>query len=168
MSLTEIRGEESYLSIVNEKTVVTSGTDAINAAWFTLDYEYRGDRLCIRLTNDEDQLFAELASVKTPFGYTSFREISNAGLAFDHAKIVATALSVMRERLEEGEIAFAFLPETFTLTALQRVYEIIGGAPLLTANFRRKMAHLVMETDSFTEGIGHRPARLFRRNGGEI
>ncbi len=158
----------AFLSIVNEKTVVTSGTDAINAAWFTLDYECRGDRLCIRLTSDEYQLSAELASVKTPFGYTLFEEISNDGLAFDHAKIIATALSVLRERLEEGEIAFAFLPETFTLTALQRVYEIIGGAPLLTANFRRKTAHLVLETDSFTEGAGHRPARLFRRNGGEI
>lgn len=154
----------AFLSIVNEKTVVTSGTDAINAAWFTLDYKCHGDRLCIRLTKDEYQLSAELARVNTPFGYTSFQEISNEGLAFDHAKIIATALSLLRERLEEGEIAFAFLPETFTLAALQRVYEMIGGTPLLTANFRRKIAHWVIETDSFTEGIAHRPARLYRKN----
>ena len=63
----------------------------------------------------------------------------------------------------EGKIAFEFLPEKFTLSALQRVYEIIGGEPLLCANFRRKTSNLVIETDDFTEGAGHRPARLFVR-----
>ena len=154
----------AFVAVINQKAAVTGGTDAINAAWFALDYTYEENRLRISLTGDGDQLSAELTRVKTPFGQTSFEEVSNDGLAFDHAKIIAMALFSLRERLEEGDIAFAFLPEAFTLSALQRVYEIIGGAPLLTANFRRKTAHLVKETDDFTEGAGHRPARLFTRN----
>ena len=37
------------------------------------------------------------------------------------------------------------------------------GISLLTANFRRKIADFVEETDEYTFGAGHRPARLFRK-----
>lgn len=154
----------AFVSIINEKAAVTGGTDAIGAAWFALDYQCEDDRLRICLTGGGEQLTAELRRVKSSFGCPVFEEISNDGLAFDHAKIIATALMALQEQLEEGELAFSFLPERFTLSALQRVYEMIGGAPLLTANFRRKTAHLVRETEEFTEGAGHRPARLFVRN----
>ena len=154
----------AFVSIINENAAVTGGTDAIGAAWFALDYQCADDRLRICLTGGGEQLTAELARVKSSFGCTAFEEISNDGLAFDHAKIIATALMTLRERLEEGNVAFAFLPERFTLSALQKVYEMIGGETLLTANFRRKTAHLVRETEEFTEGAGHRPARLFVRN----
>ena len=156
----------SFASIINEKMAVMSGSDTIAAAWFTLDYELVGNTVRFRLTNGEVTSSAELIRKKTSYGHTLFEEVFNEGIAFDHVKIIAMAIVTLRERLEEGEIAFSFLPEKFTLSALQRVYEMIGGAPLLTANFRRKTAHLVKETDDFTEGAGHRPARLFTRNDG--
>ena len=34
---------------------------------------------------------------------------------------------------------------------------------VLSANFRRKVAGLVEETDEYTEGAGHRPAKLYKR-----
>lgn len=34
---------------------------------------------------------------------------------------------------------------------------------VLPANFRRKIAAYVEETDAFTQGAGHRPAKLYRR-----
>ena len=153
----------AFASLINEKTAVTGGTDAINAAWFSLEYEYSDNRLTLRLCGNGEELNAELEVAKNPFGGIICREISNSGIAFDHARIIATALMNMREHLDEGKIAFEFLPEKFTLSALQRVYEIIGGEPLLCANFRRKTSNLVIETDDFTEGAGHRPARLFVR-----
>mgnify|MGYP001780404997 FL=1 len=55
------------------------------------------------------------------------------------------------------------MPKEFTLTQLQQVYEVILGKTLLKAAFRRKIAHLVEETDSFTKNEGHRPSKLFRR-----
>ena len=32
-----------------------------------------------------------------------------------------------------------------------------------TANFRRKISDYVTETEKFTSGAGHRPARLYQR-----
>ena len=53
---------------------------------------------------------------------------------------------------------------TFTLTGLQKAYETIQGKPLLTPNFRRKIAGYVTETEQMSDGAGHRPAKLYRRN----
>ena len=44
-----------------------------------------------------------------------------------------------------------------------KVQETILGVPLLAANFRRKIEKLVVETDEYTSGAGHRPAKLFRK-----
>ena len=46
-------------------------------------------------------------------------------LAFDHADIVAMAHQRLVAKLDYSTIAFAFMPERFTLTELQEVYEII-------------------------------------------
>jgi len=56
------------------------------------------------------------------------------------------------------------MPELFTLTELQKVYEIIQGKELLAAAFRRKISNMVVETKEFTKDVGHRPSKLFRYN----
>jgi 8-oxo-dGTP diphosphatase len=53
------------------------------------------------------------------------------------------------------------IPEKFTLTELQQVYEVILDTELLKANFRRKIADMVFETDEYTKDAGHRPSKLF-------
>ena len=58
---------------------------------------------------------------------------------------------------------FDFLPEKFTLTELQNVQETVMNISVLPANFRRKIAGYVEETDEYTQGAGHRPAKLYRR-----
>lgn len=89
----------------------------------------------------------------------------NDGFAFDHAKIILYAFLSLRQQVEDdGKIVFDLMPETFTLTELQKAFEIILDKKLLVANFRRKMADYVIETDQMIEGAGHRPAKLFRRN----
>lgn len=86
------------------------------------------------------------------------------GLAFDHAKLICYALLSLRQEVEsDGRIVFDLMPEYFTLTELQKVVEIILDKALLTANFRRKMAVYVEETDRMITGAGHRPAKLFQR-----
>lgn len=82
----------------------------------------------------------------------------------DYAKIIAYAINTLRENLNYSMLAFELLPEYFTLTDLQTVYEKILGKELLTANFRRKIADYVVETDEKVEGVGHRPSKLFKRN----
>lgn len=51
-----------------------------------------------------------------------------------------------------------------TLTELQKVYEIILSKELLKANFRWKIAYLVIETNEIKRDAGHRPSKLFRYN----
>ena len=54
------------------------------------------------------------------------------------------------------------MPEEFTLPQLQRVYEILLGKPLYKANFRKKIAPLVEQTERSTAGDAHRPSKYYR------
>lgn len=84
-------------------------------------------------------------------------------LAFDHDEIMAVALQRLRAKLDYSTIAFQFLPTTFTLSELQRVYEIILGEAIDKRNFRKWVLALdqIEETGQRREGP-HRPARLYR------
>jgi 8-oxo-dGTP diphosphatase len=83
-------------------------------------------------------------------------------LAFDHDRIVAMALDRLRGKLEYTTLAFQLLPQEFTLSEAQRVYESILGHPLDKVTFRRRIAamELVRETPRMRRGA-HRPARLY-------
>ena len=117
----------------------------------------------LQLRNRETVLSAKLLAAPSATAKTRFAILENEGLAFDHASILASAMDTLRREGEKMETVFAFLPEKFTLFALQKVQETLLGITLLTANFRRKIADFVEETDEYTEGAGHRPARLFRK-----
>lgn len=84
-------------------------------------------------------------------------------LAFDHKEIIEYSLKRMRERLEFCPIAFQLLPEKFTLTELQRSYELILAKKLDKRNFRKKMMSLsiLKELDEFSKSGSKRPARLY-------
>ena len=63
--------------------------------------------------------------------------------------------------MEYTDLAFSLMPEKFTLTELQQVYEAILGKPLYKAAFRRKIKSLVAKTDEYTQNAGHRPSQIF-------
>jgi 8-oxo-dGTP diphosphatase len=78
--------------------------------------------------------------------------------------IIEASINVARDKIDSTPVAFRLLPQTFTLTDLQRVYEILLGRQLHKASFRRALqaATLVEPTDEWrSEGRG-RPAQLFR------
>ncbi len=87
---------------------------------------------------------------------------SDEELAFDHRKIIEYGRERIRNKTEYSRIAFEFLPKEFTLPQLQRVYEILLGKPLYKANFRRRVAPLIEETERMTSGDAHRPSRIYR------
>ncbi|HET8630914.1 MAG TPA: NUDIX domain-containing protein [Thermomicrobiales bacterium] len=85
-------------------------------------------------------------------------------LAFDHAAILDYARVRLRYKIEYTNVVYSLLPDTFTLTELQRVYEIILGRPLDKRNFRKKIGSLdlVEPTGGERREGAHRPARLYR------
>ena len=83
-------------------------------------------------------------------------------LAFDHRQIIACGRERLAGKVEYTPIAFSLVPEEFTLPQLQRVYELLLGKPLYKANFRKKIAPLVEETDRSTSGDAHRPSKFYR------
>ena len=62
-----------------------------------------------------------------------------------------------------SDIAFEFVPEKFTLSQLQRVYEIINGGKLYKANFRKMIAPRVEDTGEMLTGNAYRPSKLYRK-----
>ena len=83
-------------------------------------------------------------------------------LAFDHDKIVAYALERLRNKLEYTTAGFKLLPEQFTLSELQAVYEAILGKKLDKRNFRKKLELLkVLKPLSAWRSTGRKPARLY-------
>jgi hypothetical protein len=88
---------------------------------------------------------------------------AGAPMGLDHRRVAAVALSRLRGKLTYRPVVFELLPETFTLSHLQRTVEALAGQPLHTQNFRR-----LVERDGLVEGIGlhvttgGRPAELFR------
>jgi len=84
-------------------------------------------------------------------------------LAFDHEEIVTYAHRRLRYKLEYSAVGFELLPPEFTLTEIQRTYEIILGEKLDKRNFRRRIlqAGVIEATPHQRMGEG-RPARLYR------
>lgn len=155
----------AFVSVITEENVkAVGGQDAADARWFDIELVQEESGLYrLKLTGGDILLDALLKKKGSRFKKTEFEIEESTQLAFDHAKIIAAALSALRSEAGNFEIIFDFLPEKFTLTSLQRVQETITNTPVLPANFRRKAAEYVVETDEYTSGAGHRPAKLFMR-----
>lgn len=84
-------------------------------------------------------------------------------LAFDHKQILNKALAALRNKLRHEPIGFELLPEKFTLSQLQKVYEVILGTSLDKRNFRKKIARMkyLIPLDEKQKGVAHKPAQLY-------
>jgi 8-oxo-dGTP diphosphatase len=85
-------------------------------------------------------------------------------LAFDHDRILAMALTRLKGKVRYQPIGFELLPPKFTLSQLQRLYEVVLDTPLDKRNFRKKILamELLEELDEIEQDVAHRAARLYR------
>jgi 8-oxo-dGTP diphosphatase len=85
-------------------------------------------------------------------------------LAFDHAAIIQLARQRLVAKLNYSTIAFQLLPESFTLSQLQSVYETLLDEQLDKRNFRKAMLtrDILRETGEFARNGKHRPAKIYR------
>lgn len=97
-------------------------------------------------------------------GWFSQSEIPS--LAFDHDRILRMALNVLKERICFEPIGFELLPEVFTMTELQNLYEAILEVKFDRRNFYNKMLKLgiLTEAEPRPEGASRRLPSKYRFN----
>ena len=84
-------------------------------------------------------------------------------LAFDHTRILEGAYQRLRAKVRYQPIGFELLPPKFTLTQLQKLYEVILGRALDKRNFRKKLLAMgvLVELNEIEQDVAHRAARLY-------
>ena len=93
-------------------------------------------------------------------------------LAFDHNKILLTAIERLYNRIDYTDDAFAFLSDdqSFTIYELKKIYDAVLNTSLDISNFRKDFMRryvksgLVIETGIEEKRAGSkRPAKLYKR-----
>ncbi|AOT69001.1 NUDIX hydrolase [Geosporobacter ferrireducens] len=168
----------SYMSLVNnDQFNIQPGNTQNEAQWFNLKSkvikesretteqgEIREELIEISFTNKQEQFSAAVKKrviTEKHYRKADWEIIHSDHIAFDHAKIIQYGIERLKNKLEYTDTAFNLMNEKFTLTELQQVYETILDKPLLKANFRRKIANMVIETSEYTKDAGHRPSKLY-------
>ena len=84
-------------------------------------------------------------------------------LAFDHLDIVLTCYERLKGKVQYTSLPVNLLPDEFTLTELQQIFEIILGTNVEKKSFRRRIsdADILEETGSMRTG-SNRPAKLYK------
>lgn len=170
----------SYMGLVDSNNIqIKAGKNVEEIEWFNIklktlqekrtdrkDGYYKTEQIEITLENKEIVLKSKVEVVKELVNgnFIIYTQILQSDLAFDHAKMLVYAIERLKNKVEYTTIAFHLMPEKFTLTKLQQVYEILLDKPLLKANFRRKIADMVIETEEYEENAGHRPSKLYQFN----
>ncbi len=89
-------------------------------------------------------------------------------LAFDHNDILKASCEKLKNKVLTHPVGFNLLPEKFTLTELQNLYDAIldRDKPLDKRNFRKKILStgLLVDLDEMQQAVAHRPARLYAFN----
>lgn len=87
-------------------------------------------------------------------------------LCFDHNEMVRNARKAMKDRIKVEPIGYNLLPEHFTLTQLQSLYESIMGESIDKRNFRRSILDkdYLIKTDLIDKKNSRRGAVLYKYN----
>lgn len=97
--------------------------------------------------------------------WIDIKQVKTMQLAFDHKLLLDMALDRLINKTRYTALPVSLLPERFTLTELQQIYEIILAQSLDKKAFRRRMieAGAVIET-GHSKVVGKRSAQLYRFN----
>jgi len=84
-------------------------------------------------------------------------------LGFDHKQLIEKTLEKLKEKALLEPVVFELLPEKFTISQLQRLYEAILGTTFDRRNFRKKLLQMryIIPLNEKQQGVAHKPAQLF-------
>lgn len=164
--------------VSSENLKPCAGDDAEDVAWFTVkkeDIVKASDKTIFNLVLESTEKNVKIVyKVTETFTLNGVSKIKNvdytltsdvlSALSFDHAKIILDALDRLENKIEYTSIAFNLLPNLFTLSELQKVYEAILNRPLEKSNFRKKIRPMLIETDYVNNSVAYRPAKYYKFN----
>ena len=152
----------SYMALIDKNRLINKISS--NASWFNVLVLEDKKHINITLDNGEETIkfiIKKTLKEKTTDRY-KYEIEQNDSLAFDHALVIATGISRLKNKLEYTDIVFNMMPKYFTLGELQQVYEVILDKKILDPAFRRIIANKVEKTNKMKLGGGHRPSVLFK------
>jgi len=84
----------------------------------------------------------------------------------DHRTMISKARQLMRDKIKTEPISFRLLPNLFTLTQLQRLYEAVNGEEVDKRNFRKRIKEMdfIEKTELIDKTGSKRGAHLYRFN----
>ena len=84
----------------------------------------------------------------------------------DHNAMITKARKLIQQKIKTNPVGFELLPELFTLTQLQRLYEAVNGEPLDKRNFRKRIKYMdyIEKTELIDKKTSKRGASLYRFN----
>lgn len=117
----------------------------------------------IYLINESDKLVLRAGDDATEAQWFSVKKIPELAFGKTHKDILLYALKRLRSKFEYTNAALSLLPDHFTLSELQRLYETMYNEAIDKRNFRKKIfsLDLVEPLDKFKQESG-RPAQLYR------
>lgn len=158
----------AYMALIDGKRYfVKGGDDAKEALWFDVSLVHtEGEYWKLELQHDDEKIEAILrCDMRSRLSeFSNWELINSSNIAFDHALIIVTAIIKLRRLVigEDNSIVFKLLPEYFSLSEAQQVYEVILDKKLYPQVFRRQIKDYVEETQEYTQSAGHRPSKLYR------
>lgn len=83
-------------------------------------------------------------------------------MAFDHNLILESTYALLKQKLSVEPVCFDMLPQKFTLSEMQRLYEYAFNTEMDKANFRKKIKSIpLISHREKQKNVKHRPASLF-------
>lgn len=95
-----------------------------------------------------------------------WQPLSEANLNATQKMVVGIALKRIRRKISIRPIAFYLLPELFTLSQFQNLYELILNCPVDKRNFRKRICemHYIQQTEMIDKTSSKRGAHLYSFN----
>ena len=84
----------------------------------------------------------------------------------DHQEMIRKARRLMQQKIKTEPISFQLLPQLFTLTQLQHLYEAVNGEEVDKRNFRKRIKEMdfIEKTELIDKTSSKRGAFLYRFN----
>ena len=141
----------SYMAFLNQEAL-KAGDDASEAAWFD-----------ITLTEGSALLHHQMEHIGLDLVAETTSAASTGNLAFDHEKIISTAIKRIVGKMYYQPRLLTLLGESFTIAEARKVYAKFLGVPYQTldhSNFKKDLLKFLKEVDERPTGVG-RPSKFY-------